>query len=169
MDDPLLPKKFTIHDYHVKRMMLSVEHWRELQLPQELQWDTPIRFHRDNLDAVPNTKSGVYSFVVKPKIASHPACSCMLYIGKTESPRQSLRKRLRQYFYYQQGKGRRHHITKMLRLWNGYLWVYYAPIEDRTKINEIELALIDAFLPPCNHDYEGRIEVAEQIKDLFDI
>jgi excinuclease UvrABC nuclease subunit len=164
MDDPLLPPKnrTSLADFIPRRMLLSPAHWKACKLPQKLSWEW-TKFTRSNSRDVPNDKSGVYSFLVQPGIADHPACSYLMYVGKAE--KQSLRERFNQYFRDESDESRRLHIHEMFRLWKGHLWFYFAPISDNTKIDAVELALIHAYLPPRNHEFKGSIK--RQIQKLF--
>ena len=156
----------TLADYHVKRMVLSPEHWRRCSLPISLQWNT-LAFTEANASLVPNDMQGIYSFLVQPGIAQHPACSYLLYIGQTE--RQNFRLRFRQYLRdWRAGSGsRRVHITEMLEKWEGFLWFAYAPVQDESLIVPIEDALLASYLPPANKDFPAL--VASDLRRLFAI
>lgn len=159
MDDPFAPATpHVLADYHLKRMVLSPAHWGKFSLPHKLTW-TRIKFSRENAGDVPGDKSGVYSFLVHPGIANHDACGYLMYVGKAE--KQSLRARFKQYLK----PGGRRHIAKMLRLWREHMWFYFAAVADGGSINSTEDALVNAYLPPFNHQYRG--EVADELQDLF--
>lgn len=163
MDDPFSPAKpFLLPNYHVKRMVLSPEHWATFPKHHSLGW-TLTKFDKSNAAHVPADKMGVYSFVVQPEIANHTGCSYLMYIGKAE--RQSLRARFNQYFAHIKETSRRVHVSKMLRYWQGHLWFAFAPVADATKIDATEQDLLKAFLPPFKHSYKG--VVAKQLKVLF--
>ena len=163
MDDPFSKKKpFTIGNYRLTRMVLSPDHWKKFSSPSTLAWDG-TKFKPSNANKVPDTKSGVYSFVVQPNIAKHPACAYLMYIGKAQD--QSLRERFKQYFAHKTDTSRRTNISKMLRLWDRHLWFYFASVTDLTKIDDTEQALLNAYLPPFNSRYKGT--VAKQLRYLF--
>jgi hypothetical protein len=163
MDDPFAPRKpFTLGNYRVERIVLSPDHWNTYRSKRPLTWGW-TKFNKSNAARVPSDRGGVYTFLVQPQIAEHPACSYLMYVGKTED--QSLRKRFRQYFNEQEDSSDRVHITKMLQLWRKHLWFYFAPVNDIRKIDGIEQALMNAFLPPYNHRYRG--VVARQLRYLF--
>jgi excinuclease UvrABC nuclease subunit len=163
MDDPFSPSKpFVLANYRVERMVLSPAHWKTFSLGHRLRW-TATKFDRANRANVPNDKNGVYSFLVQPGIAKHTACSYLMYVGKAET--QSLRERFDQYFDHLTETSRRTNISKMLRLWQGFLWFCFAPVTDQTLIDGTEQALVNAYLPPYNRRYRG--VVAKQLRYLF--
>jgi len=163
MDDPFSARKpFTLGNYRLTRLVLSPDHWKKFSSPSKLAWEV-TKFELSNAKNVPNKKSGVYSFVVKPNIAEHPACAYLMYVGKAED--QSLRARFKQYFPHRTETSRRTNISKMLRLWDSHLWFYFASIADLTKIDATEQALLNAYLPPFNSRYKGT--VAKQLRYLF--
>lgn len=89
MDDPFSKRKrFALGDYRLTRLVLSPEHWKKFSSPSKLIWGG-TKFKPSNAKNVPDGKSGVYSFVVQPNIAEHPACAYLMYVGKAE--KQSLR------------------------------------------------------------------------------
>lgn len=164
MDDPLFApsNRTSLAEFIPKRMLLSPAHWKSCNLSDSLQWEW-TKFARSNSRNVPNDKSGVYSFLVQPGIADHPACSYLMYVGKAE--KQSLRQRFNQYFRDEAEDSRRPHIYEMFRLWKGHLWFYFAIVSDDAKIDAVEHALIHAYLPPRNHEYKGSVK--RQMQKLF--
>lgn len=168
MDDVFEPKPttFTISDYLVKRMILSPPNWQSYVAHTRLDW-RPVLFSADTVDEVPNDERGVYSFVVQPGIAGHPACSYLLYVGKVET--QVFRARYRQYLAEKaKGEGaRRVHVTRMLQKWDGYLWFYYASIKAAELITSVEDALVAAYLPPGNREVPAEVRYA--LKSALDL
>lgn len=156
MDDPFsATTPFTLKNYRVERLVLSPEHWQTFPAPVSLTWRV-AKFKQSNARRVPNDKKGVYSFVVKPNIFNHPACACLMYVGKAED--QSLRQRFKQYFAHKVDTTRRPHISKMLLSWPNNLWFYFATVNDSTKIDDTEQALLNAFIPPFNRRYRGIVK-----------
>jgi hypothetical protein len=158
------PSERNLADYHVKRMVLSPDHWRHCNLPVQLNW-TLLPFNEANVANVPDNSRGVYSFVVQPSIADHPACSYLLYVGQTES--QNFRRRFRQYLGDLRAglNSRRPHVAEMLEKWDGYLWFGYASITPDSLIVTIEDALLESYLPPVNKDFPATVSVS--IRRLF--
>ncbi|MEI7937861.1 MAG: hypothetical protein WCK27_14325 [Verrucomicrobiota bacterium] len=163
MDDPFSSTKpFKLGNYRVERLVLSPDHWQNFSPPQQLAWQF-TKFSLANATNVTDTENGVYSFVVQPGIADHPACAYLMYVGKAED--QTLRERFKQYFGHMVETSRRTNISKMLLLWKDNLWFYFAPVTDKAKIDDTEQALLNAYLPPFNHRYRGT--VAKQLRYLF--
>jgi len=161
MDDPFEspPEAYTIRDFKMERMILSPVHWGSFVSPVPLDWEI-ILFSEDSVNAVPNNTRGVYSFVLQPGIANHPHCSYLLYVGKAKD--QVFRARYRQYLQEKE-KGidsRRVHISRMLQKWDGYLWFCYASVDNQDHINEIEDALLAAYLPSHNRMFPSQVRYA---------
>ena len=136
----------------------SPELWKDCCLPVELDWKC-IRFTRENEDCVPQDKYGVYAFMLEPEIPGPPKSAYLLYIGKTEVNRR-FRRRYKDYIYHQYseiGYDQRPRIARLLEIWNGYIWFYYAPIEDINLVEDVETILLNACIPPANDKFKGRI------------
>lgn len=155
-----------LEKFHIRHMVLSPDQWAACSLPISLDWEI-IRFRRGESGRVPNSFGGVYTFVVQPSIANHPWCSYLLYVGKAK--KRNFRARYGDYLHDLKlgKKSRRRHVADMLTKWDGYLWFCYARIDEEALIDEIEGALLTAYMPPANRDFPG--EIGEAIKDLFDI
>lgn len=158
MSYDLIDTRRELKEYNVERFILSPKQWKQYNQHVNLRWDC-VLFDKANGKYVPNNQSGVYTFVIKPSIADHPACSYLMYVGKAE--KQSLRRRFLQYFSeISREKGGRPKIKVMLKLWSGYIWFCYAPINDKDKISLVEKELINAYLPPMNEEFPGEIKQA---------
>lgn len=157
-------RKRSLADYHVKRMVLSPFQWAACRLPVNLQWQA-VRFTRGNRQQVPTNSRGVYTFLVQPGIADHPCCSYLLYVGQTEG--QNFRTRYSQYLREKRAgdQSARPHVTEMLQKWDGFLWFCYAAVNQNNLIEDIEDALLTAYLPPTNKDFPARVSRA--IRRLF--
>lgn len=142
-------------DFKVHWLLLFPDAWARCKLPLKLSWEL-LPFSAAHLPRVPDDKRGVYSFVVQPGIADHPACSYLLYVGQTG---RNFRARYREYLREQaQGENsRRPHVSGMLNKWKDHLWFCFAHIEDATVIVPTEDALLEAYLPPTNVELPGRL------------
>jgi hypothetical protein len=156
-------KKRDLAEFHVKRMVLSPEHWKSFAHPTALAW-TSVKFTYANVATIPKTR-GVYTFLVQPGIANHPLCSYLLYVGETSQ--QTFKGRYRQYLRDGRAgdKSTRPHITDMIEKWEGFLWFCYAPIKDNQIIVDVEDALLSAYLPPTNKDFPA--EISKALRKLF--
>jgi hypothetical protein len=160
---PYVPRRRrrTLGDFHVKRMVLSPFQWAACTLPVELTWEA-VKFTRRNMRRIPETQ-GVYTFLVQPGIANHPCCSYLIYVGKTES--QSFRLRYQQYLREKRAgdESARPHMTEMLEKWDGFLWFCFASIEQADLIQNVEDALLTAYLPPSNKTFPATIRRALKV------
>lgn len=100
---------------------------------------------------IPDT-SGIYTLILKPGIADHPACSYLMYVGKTKS----LRVRFRKYLTSEKRATGRPKIFVFLNLYDNYIYFYYIPISVE-NLDTLEDALISAYLPPLNSEVKGTI------------
>ena len=148
---------------HEVSVILSPRQWAQFDTSIELEWGK-TKFDRDNKGDVPDDVGGVYSFVVEPSIAAHPACSYLFYIGKAED--QSLRDRYLQYFDKAKRKSRKElpkqvKVRRMLREWPDHLWFCFAPIDNPDDIEPVERRLIHCFVPWVNDlVYPGELRAA---------
>ena len=63
--------------------------WWDCHPPVNLQWEC-VRFGKDYLDAVPDDRFGIYSFILTPEIIATPPSAYLLYIGKTRRSVQGI-------------------------------------------------------------------------------
>ncbi len=156
-------RRRALADFHVKRMVLSPFQWGACKLPVDLTWRA-VKFTRTNAMQIPATR-GVYTFLVQPGIADHPCCSYLLYVGETAS--QTFRRRYRQYLreWRAGDQSTRPHVTDMLEKWAGYLWFCFARVQNRNLIEDVENALLTAYLPPSNKDFPAK--VSRELRKLF--
>lgn len=138
--------------YNVSRMVLSPTRWDSFKDPTPLTWNK-VKFDESALEHVPDNEFGVYTFIVDANIANHPHCSYLLYLGKAE--KQPLRTRIRQYLYEPSNPKGRGPIQDMILDWHSRLFVCYAPVGDVSRIDALENALLEAFVPPMNQTYKG--------------
>ena len=138
--------------YNVSSMILSPTRWSNYNNPTPLNWQR-IKFVQENLDRVPDDAFGIYTFIVDAGVANHPHCSYLLYLGKAE--KQSLRDRIRQYFYEPNNPKGRGPIQDMILNWHTHLYVCFARVENTSTIDDLENSLLEAFIPPMNQNYKG--------------
>src|SRR2546426_704434 len=69
---------------------------------------------------IPNIPAspGVYSLLLRPGIADHPACSYLMYVGKT----RSLRRRFREYLTREKQETGRPKIFRLLMKYPDHVW-----------------------------------------------
>ncbi len=130
------------------------EMWRQYSksVRQALRWRIYL-FDKNEVLNIPDQK-GVYTFVIQPGIASHPACSYLMYVGK--AVRKTLRDRFKDYLNeINNPKGR----PKIIRLnkHRGYIFFCCAEIVRDSSIGKLEKYLINAYLPPYNDVFPARV------------
>ena len=139
--------------HNINRFVLSPSLWAEFTIPITLDWKV-VKYDKREKGKLPQV-AGVYTFIVRPGIANHPECSYLLYVGKTD--RQTLRDRFLQYFSEAKKEKGREHIKLMLNTWESNLWYCFAEISNTTIIDDIENALLTAYVPPMNRDFKGKL------------
>jgi hypothetical protein len=143
-----------LRQHNVSRIVLSPNRWATYQQNINFNWIL-IKFNKDNVNKIPDDKYGIYSFVVDPGIANHPRASSLLYIGKAQD--QSLRKRITQYFHEPDNPKGRPPIQNMLIDWPDHLYVCFTVVDKVEEIENIEDALLNAFVPPINQTFKGEL------------
>lgn len=143
--------------YEVEKLVLSPDLWAKLTLTVPLRWKIK-RFNKATAPKLPKDYGGVYAFVVQPRIASFTHASYLLYIGKTEA-KEGFRQRYRNYLgHATERRSRRPTLRRMFDKWPDHLWFCFARIDLRGKrLNAIEGALLEAFMPPYNKHFPGDV------------
>lgn len=126
--------------------------WKADAISDSFDWATHP-FNHDQIEKIP-AQPGVYSFVIKPGLVSHPECSFLMYVGKTE---RTLRERFQEYFVEQRNMSRRPKIVRLLNKYQGFLFFCCSVIDEADQIGSIEQKLIGAYLPPCNDQFPASI------------
>lgn len=146
----------SLADFKIQHMILFPKAWADFVSPVTLSWHI-VPFDSACVQEVPENKRGVYSFVVQPGIASHPACSYLLYIGQTG---RNFRVRYQEYLRDEADgvNGRRPHISGMLCKWKGYISFCYANVDKEDLIEKTEDALLASYLPPTNIEMPGKLK-----------
>lgn len=141
-----------------RSFIISPIQWAGYAPVVELTWNL-VKFGPTHVTDVPDTSSGVYTFVVQPGIVDHPHCSYLLYVGRTTN--QNFKERYQDYLVEKTNpKIRRPHITEMLNKWDGYLWFCYAEIENHDNTIQTEELLQSAYVPPFNKRFPADIRAA---------
>jgi len=133
---------------HQHEFFLWPRLWEKCELEDSFTWTTHP-FKRDQTENIP-AMPGVYSFVIKPGIVTHPESSYLMYVGKTE---RTLRERFNEYFREQRNMSGRPKIVRLLNKYQGYLFFCCYVVSEAERIRSIEEALIGAYLPPCNDQF----------------
>jgi excinuclease UvrABC nuclease subunit len=116
-------------------------------------------WHNEKLDRtkannIPD-EAGIYTLILQPGIANHPACSYLMYVGQTKS----LRKRFRKYLTSEKRITGRPKIFAFLNWYDGFICFYYTLVKMET-LDTVEDALMDAYQPPLNTEFKGTLSKA---------
>jgi excinuclease UvrABC nuclease subunit len=95
-------------------------------------------------------ESGIYTLILQPGIANHPACSYLMYVGQTNS----LRRRFREYLTSEKKESGRPRLFVFLNLYDGFICFYYTPVK-MEALNDVEDNLTVAYQPPLNKELKG--------------
>ena len=129
---------------HVWKICLWPRQWRTCDPQLSLPWQS-VELHNSQRREVPQY-AGIYSLVVQPGIAGHPACSYLMYVGQTKN----LRRRFNDYLTAE----RRPKVLRLLEKYQGYIQFFYSGVDER-ELDDMEEQLFNAFLPPCNSSFTG--------------
>jgi len=146
----LVIKRTNELEMHTRGMVLWPRNWKAYRLTRHLNWQLR-KFDASERYAIPDD-SGVYSFLVQPGIAFHPACSYLMYIGQAKS----LHRRFGDYLKERDDPNGRETMLELLNKWDGYLWFCFAHVP-LTALDSTEYALIRSFWPPFNREYLARV------------
>jgi len=156
---------------HTQEFKLSTKLWSEFDFrghdTSSLVWKE-IKYLNDSNDGfsdeineLPNDKGGIYMYIVKSPVLPHIS-DYLVYIGRAQySANHSLRIRCKKYFNEFLREEERPLITKMIAYYKKYLYIKFCPINGNDKIIALEAELINALLPPFNHEIpEKKIRAA---------
>ena len=93
--------------------------------------------------------------MLEPLIEGAPKSAYLLYVGKTEA-KEGFRSRFGQYFTKKE-RLPRPKIDWLFEIWEEYIWFHYAPIDDSSRIVQVEDALLEACVPPFNDKFPASI------------
>jgi len=126
--------------------------WSEYTFSIAFNW----KVHQFDETEIPNIPDcpGIYAFLIQPGIASFTSCSYLMYIGKTE---RTLKQRFKEYISEKQKETGRPKIVRLLNKYQGYLYFCCSMIDPIISIGDVEKALLNAFLPPCNDQFPAEV------------
>ena len=113
-------------------------------------WQT-YRLEENEKDRIPK-QSGVYSLLIQPGIANHPACSYLMYVGKTKS----LQHRFMDYLNERKSETGRPKIHRFLNKYQDYVYFCCTTV-CIDNLKNVEEKLINAYIPPANDQYPVEI------------
>lgn len=127
--------------------------WDGFQQSQQFSW-TAVAFDMASRAMVPQT-SGVYTLLLQPDIADHPACSYVMYVGQAVS----LHRRFRDYVTEEQSPSGRPKIRRFLYKYKGFVVFCFAAVPQDT-LDMCEDSLMAAYIPPLNTKFPAEIRAA---------
>jgi hypothetical protein len=165
LNDVFSPVKVSdLRKYEVKNLVMAPKHWKAFPANIRFAWKRRP-FGKSFLNSIPDNKYGVYSFVIGGGVGGHPACGCLLYVGK--ATKQSFKARYAQYLEERKRKHRtdRVKVAWALTQWDGHISFYYAAISrNQSKaIARAENELLKALLPPLNEQFPAQVRDAVKI------
>lgn len=136
---------------HRQEFYLHPRRWEAFP-PHKLSWTLVRLSPTTDRKTIPQA-AGVYTLVISPGIAGHPACSYLMYVGQADS----LRRRFGEYLTKERRPTGRPHIFRILHKYSDYLWFCFAPVQ-QTQLSEVEDDLIKAYSrPPGNRDVPAEV------------
>ena len=139
----------------LQRVIFWKKRWGEFQPPVGIVWNwTSVPFDTAATNGVPNNQHGLYTFVLCPKVASHPKNYFVLYVGKAD--KTTLRERFQHYFQ-EKKKVKRPHICYALNKYEGNLEFCYTTVANQNDIEPGEDALLVALMPPFNERFPASV------------
>lgn len=142
----LLAEQNTAH-FHEYRFCLWPRLWREYDRTHGYQFTwVESRFLANGANNVPE-EPGLYTFLIQPNIANHPANSYLMYIGMTKK----LRNRYKDYLKEMRRETGRPRIVNLLNKYPDNTIFCYTVVHDNpAALKALERAFKDALVPPCN-------------------
>ncbi len=136
---------------HTKEFRLWPRQWRRYSGRDTLDWHL-LRLDRSERGSVPD-EPGIYTLLVQPLVAEHPANSYLVYVGKTVS----LNVRFGKYLTTERRVTGRPRVFRMLNQYSNYVWFCFTRIP-RAQLRNVEDRLIAAFLPPINRQVPAELQ-----------
>ena len=133
---------------HVQRFVLWPRQWATYSESHNWHQTKLVASERQS---VPDS-SGIYTLVAKPSIADHPACSYLMYVGRSKS----LRRRFGEYLNKERKPSGRPLMFQFLNVYSEHAWFCFTLV-DFSSLESIEARLRDAYIPPLNDDFRGEL------------
>lgn len=102
-------------------------------------------------------RSGIYTMLIQPGIAAHPAASFPMYVGQAKD----LARRFNEYLTSERKPDGRPKIVQLLHKYDEFLWFGFCEV-NIPDLDSAENALITAMDPPCNDRVEARLAVTRK-------
>ncbi len=141
---------------HLHEFVLWPHKWQAFRDICVLTWQTYQLIERER-PSIPD-EAGIYTLLIQPGIANHPACSYVMYVGKATS----LRRRFGEYLNKERRETGRPKLFWLLNTYLDHTFFCCAPVSE-TNLRAVEDALIAAYIPPSGLDHGiGHFRVAAE-------
>lgn len=155
--------------YYVRKFLLYPKKWEytDKHIP-DLKW-TRVKFNKRNTKRIPDDK-GLYCFiVVPPKPNNYWKIGYLFYVGRALST--NLRSRYKNYLNERDGKGigrqkPRVKVQEMLNEYDGYIYFFYAVINNKNNIEKYEENILDTYWPYVNSKIP-EAKISEELKHIY--
>jgi hypothetical protein len=139
----------------INRAIFWKRRWSEFSPPAQIVWNwTSVPFDTNSTSQVPNDKHGLYTFILSPRVASHPKNFFVLYVGKAD--KTTLQERFKHYFQ-EKKKVKRPHICHALNKFDGHIEFCFTTVTRAQDIEPGEDALLVALMPPYNERFPASV------------
>ena len=135
---------------HFWDILLWPRLWQSYPCRRPCNWEI-CRLRDVERESVPD-QPGIYTLLVQPGIADHPACSYLMYVGQTTS----LHRRFGDYLNRERRETGRPKVFRLLNKYADHLWFCFSHLP-KEFLTEVEDALVVAFVPPCNDQLPAEI------------
>lgn len=137
----------------VHRVVLWPAKWRAYVETAVLNWRTH-RLSDAERPKVP-TDEGVYTLLVQPAVAAHPAASYLMYVGKAKN----LRRRFGDYLQAERRSTGRPKIYRRLIQYSDHLWFCCAALPGASDqlLRDVEDGLLVAHVPAWNDQLPAEV------------
>lgn len=129
---------------------LMPDAWNKFRITQDTfpcAWKI-IKLDEDSKNDVDLTKeAGIYTLIVQPGIASHTACSYLMYVGQTNN----LHRRFLNYLRTEKKTRKRPNVFRLLNIYDDHIWFCFIKVAFG-KLDDYENALMNAYIPPINDE-----------------
>lgn len=148
------PQRWLDNAINANNPIIDIQNWS-----QEIKYiDSLNSSISQAINDIPNDTGGIYMFFIKginlPFIENY-----IVYIGRCKyTQTQNIRKRAREYF-----SDERPMIKRMFKHWKNHLYYRYYPDTDNQRIDNNEIQLIRAILPPLNEAIPDKLEIRQTV------
>lgn len=133
---------------HIWSICLWPAQWKLCDPNMRLSWKH-VLLNKEHRSKVPKA-TGIYSLVIQPCIVGHFGCSYLMYLGKA----RNLNRRFGDYLTTERTK--RPKVLRLLQMYRGYIQFFYSEVDEK-RLDNTEESLINAFVPPCNAKFTGKL------------